>query len=104
MTKLPAKDCVVLVPCGDTVVTACEQSLRVLEQRGYTVRRVRGYAAIDNEDGVPKGWFAKLHTSQINIIREARVFHNDPITLAGIFAEKLMKRGIGFKLAFNVDF
>jgi len=47
MTTLPAKDCVILVPCGDTIATACEQSLRVLEQRGYTVRRVRGYAAID---------------------------------------------------------
>lgn len=47
MTTLTANDCVILVPCGDTIATACEQSLRVLEQRGYTVRRVRGYAAID---------------------------------------------------------
>ena len=47
MTALPPKDCVILVPCGESIATSCEQSLRVLEQRGYTVRRVRGFAAID---------------------------------------------------------
>ena len=30
---------------GHAAATACEQSLRVLEQRGYPVRRVRGFAA-----------------------------------------------------------
>jgi len=45
MPALLPKDCVILVPCGETIATACEQSLRVLEQRGYPVRRVRGFAA-----------------------------------------------------------
>jgi Sulfotransferase family len=39
--------CVVLVPIGGQVVPACEEALTELERRGYTVRRVRGYSAID---------------------------------------------------------
>lgn len=42
----PSK-CVILVPVGLPIEAACEESLRVLERRGYHVRRVRGYAAID---------------------------------------------------------
>jgi hypothetical protein len=38
---------VVLVPYQSHIVPQCEDSLKVLEQRGYVVRRVRGYAAID---------------------------------------------------------
>jgi hypothetical protein len=37
----------VLVPVGTHVEPACEQALVALEQRGYCVRRVYGYAAID---------------------------------------------------------
>lgn len=39
--------CVILVPVGSHVVPRCEQSLKELERRGYVVRRVYGYAAID---------------------------------------------------------
>jgi hypothetical protein len=39
--------CVVLVPIGGSVVPACEEALAELERRGYQVRRVRGYSAID---------------------------------------------------------
>ena len=39
--------CVVLVPVGGSVVPACEDALAELERRGYLVRRVRGYSAID---------------------------------------------------------
>lgn len=39
--------CVVLVPYTTHIVPDCEKSLKELEQRGYPVRRVRGYAAID---------------------------------------------------------
>ena len=39
--------CVVLVPVNGVVEPACEDGLRELERRGYVVRRVRGYAAID---------------------------------------------------------
>ncbi|MEZ5942484.1 MAG: hypothetical protein R3C18_13910 [Planctomycetaceae bacterium] len=39
--------CVVLVPVGSSIMPACDESLRELERRGYVVRRVYGYAAID---------------------------------------------------------
>ncbi|MDA1052535.1 MAG: sulfotransferase [Planctomycetota bacterium] len=42
----PAR-CVVLVPIGGTIVPQCEEALAELERRGYPVRRVRGYSAID---------------------------------------------------------
>ncbi len=39
--------CVVLVPFGTHIVPMCETALKELERRGYVVRRVQGYAAID---------------------------------------------------------
>lgn len=39
--------CVVLVPVGSHVEPDAEKGLRALEDRGYVVRRVHGYAAID---------------------------------------------------------
>lgn len=46
--KVPDRSkCVVLVPVGAHVEPGCEAALRILEHRGYTVRRVRGYSAID---------------------------------------------------------
>ena len=42
----PAR-CVILVPYGHHIEPACDDALRLLERRGYTVRRVRGYSAID---------------------------------------------------------
>lgn len=39
--------CVVLVPYGTHIVPMCENPLKELEKRGYEVRRVQGYAAID---------------------------------------------------------
>lgn len=39
--------CVILVPYTGSIVPACEEGLRVLEQRGYAVRRVPGISAID---------------------------------------------------------
>ena len=41
------KDCVVLVPYNGFIHAECEEALKELERRGYTVRRVGGYAAID---------------------------------------------------------
>lgn len=46
MPHEPAK-CVVLVPVGSHIEPACERGLAELERLGYPVRRVRGYAAID---------------------------------------------------------
>ncbi len=48
--RVPAADpgkCVILVPVGHHIDAACEDGLRALEHRGYPVRRVRGYSAID---------------------------------------------------------
>ncbi|WP_205847487.1 hypothetical protein [Planctopirus hydrillae] len=48
--RLPETDprrCVVLVPHSGLIHTECEEGLKELERRGYTVRRVGGYAAID---------------------------------------------------------
>ncbi len=39
--------CMTLVPVGSQIEPQCDEGLRTLEQRGYVVRRVRGYAAID---------------------------------------------------------
>lgn len=44
---LEPERCVVLVPVGHHIEPACEAGLRDLERRGYPVRRVRGYSAID---------------------------------------------------------
>jgi hypothetical protein len=41
------RKCVVLVPYSDHIAHPCEDALRELERRGYVVRRVVGYAAID---------------------------------------------------------
>jgi hypothetical protein len=41
------KSCVVLVPVGGHIEPECERALSALESRGYVVRRVSGYAAID---------------------------------------------------------
>ena len=46
-TPLSRKTCVVLVPVGTHVEPGCEAGLVELEKRGYVVRRVRGYSAID---------------------------------------------------------
>ena len=39
--------CVILVPYGGQIIPGCEDSLKILEERGYPVRRVRGYSQID---------------------------------------------------------
>ena len=39
--------CLILVPVGVFIERRCEEGLRGLEARGYCVRRVYGYAAID---------------------------------------------------------
>jgi hypothetical protein len=39
--------CVILVPVGGAIEPECDHALRLLEQRGYVVRRVAGYSAVD---------------------------------------------------------
>lgn len=47
MTSDDPRRCVVLVPYRAAVSPGCEESLRVLEQRGYVVRRVPAEGAVD---------------------------------------------------------
>lgn len=44
---LHPRKCVILMPVGGEIDPGCETALRKLEERGYAVWRVRGYAAID---------------------------------------------------------
>jgi hypothetical protein len=43
----PNSSCVILVPALQPPAARCEEGLRELERRGYPVRRVRGFSAID---------------------------------------------------------
>jgi hypothetical protein len=45
--EMDPRRCVVLVPVSQYVEPWCEEGLRELERRGYEVRRVRGFSAID---------------------------------------------------------
>ena len=45
--RLDPARCVVLVPVGGAIEPDCEEALKALETKGYPVRRVRGYSAID---------------------------------------------------------
>ena len=47
MMRLDPARCVVLVPVGGAMEPGCEDALKALEIKGYPVRRVRGYSAID---------------------------------------------------------
>jgi hypothetical protein len=44
---LDPRRCVILVPFASSIIPPCERALEELERRGYPVRRVGGYAAID---------------------------------------------------------
>ncbi|MBX9627763.1 MAG: DUF4350 domain-containing protein [Gemmataceae bacterium] len=43
----PPSRCAVLVPIGGCIDPGCEAALQEIERRGYPVRRVRGYSAVD---------------------------------------------------------
>ena len=47
LDEFDPRRCVILVPHGGQIISDCEKSLKVLEGRGYTVRRVSGYSQID---------------------------------------------------------
>lgn len=46
-TDLGNERCVILVPVAHRIEPDCETAIRQLEERGYPVRRVYGYAAVD---------------------------------------------------------
>ncbi len=96
--KVPGADrCVILVPCGASIAPGCDDSLRELERRGYTVRRVRGFSQIDvgrsqmATDALIDGFEETLwidsdvgfHPDAVEKLRR----HNLPI-VCGIYAKK----------------
>lgn len=94
---MPSHPCVVLVPVSHRIEPICEESLRVLESKGYVVRRVYGYANVDqarNEmvsqalhDGFEETmWIDSdigFHPQDVDKLRS----HNLPL-LCGIYAKK----------------
>jgi hypothetical protein len=95
----PSK-CVVLVPVATHVEPACEAALVELATRGYTVRRVYGYAAIDqarNEmaaqalaDGYEETlWIDSDISFELDAVERLRS-HHLPI-VCGVYARKRMR-------------
>lgn len=91
------KQCVILVPVGHRIEQACEDGLRKLEDRGYVVRRVYGYSAVDvarnqmASDALADG-FEELMWIDADIVFdpddvETLRSHKLPI-VAGIYAKK----------------
>jgi hypothetical protein len=89
--------CVVLVPYTGYIEPACEDPLKELERRGYAVRRVRGFAAIDQArnqlatDAMIDGYEETLwidsdvefHPNDVDRLRS----HQQPI-VCGIYSQK----------------
>lgn len=89
--------CVALVPNNGTIDPGCEDGLKELERRGYAVRRVRGYSAIDAArcqmatDALRDGfdelmWIDSDIVFDPNDVDKLRA-HNRPIT-CGIYPKK----------------
>jgi hypothetical protein len=89
--------CAVLVPCAGPILNECEEGLRELERRGYPVRRVGGYAAIDQgrnqmaTDALAEGFEETLWIDSDVAFRpddvEALRRHNLPLA-CGIYPQK----------------
>lgn len=90
-------NCVVLVPFTSLIDPMCEQGLHALERKGYTVRRVQGFSAIDfgrsvlASNALREGfdeimWVDSdivFHPSDVERLRE----HNLPI-VCGLYSKK----------------
>jgi SAM-dependent methyltransferase len=91
------RKCVILVPFGMFIHQDCDNALKELERRGYEVRRVGGYAAIDQgrnqmatdalRDGFEETFWIDsdvgFHPDDVEKIRR----HNLPI-VCGIYPQK----------------
>ena len=97
-TDLDPAKCVILVPAAYHVKPACDERLRRLERRGYTVRRVGGYAAIDQgrnqiaTNALLRDGFAELMWIDADIVFEPEAVdrlrsHGLPIS-CGVYAKK----------------
>jgi hypothetical protein len=92
--------CVVLVPVGGHVEPECEVGLRQLEAQGYTVRRVQGYAAIDQarsqmaSDALADG-FDELMWIDSDIVFDVadvvRLRESDVPVVCGIYPKKSLR-------------
>jgi hypothetical protein len=94
---MESSDCVILVPANGTIETACESALRQLENLGYTVWRISGFAAIDQgrcqiaTDAIGQGfrelmWIDSDMDFDPAAVEQLRS-HNLPI-VSGIYAKK----------------
>ena len=94
---LDPSQCVVLAPVGGSIDPGCEEGLRELERRGYAVRRVRGYSAIDAarnqmaSDALAQG-FAELMWIDADVVFDAddvdKLRRHDLPLVCGIYAKK----------------
>jgi hypothetical protein len=96
-SPMDPRRCVILVPFGFTIIPPCERALEELERRGYDVRRVGGYAAIDQgrnqmaTDALIDGYEETMwidsdvdfHPDSVDRLRS----HGLPI-VSGIYAQK----------------
>ncbi len=96
-SPMDPRRCAILVPFGFTIIPPCERALEELERRGYDVRRVGGYAAIDQgrnqmaTDALIDGYEETMwidadvdfHPDSIDRLRS----HGLPI-VSGIYAQK----------------
>lgn len=94
---LDPRRCVVLVPYNGFIHQECDESLKVLERRGYSVRRVSGYSAIDQgrnqmaTDSIVEGFEETLwidsdvgfHPNDVETLRR----HQRPM-VCGIYPQK----------------
>jgi hypothetical protein len=96
-SPMDPKRCAILVPFGSSIIPPCERALEELERRGYDVRRVGGYAAIDQgrnqmaTDALLDGYEETMwidadvdfHPDSVDRLRS----HGLPLT-SGIYAQK----------------
>jgi len=96
-SPMDPRRCAVLVPIGNTITPPCERALEELDRRGYVVRRMCGYAAVDQgrnqmaTDALLDGyeetmWIdadVEFHPDSVDLLRS----HGLPIT-SGIYPQK----------------
>jgi len=71
--------CVVLVPTSGVIDSGCEQGLQELERRGYSVRRISGFSAIDFGRYVIASEALRSGFEELMWIDADVVFHPDDI-------------------------
>ena len=75
----PTTKCVILVPYLQKIEPTCENALKELEKKGYVVRRVQGFSAIDVARNVLVTQALEDGFSEILWIDDDMAFHPDAI-------------------------